>query len=286
MKSEKMKKWLEYQQKGVKPTLYKFSTIVFSTDTLAVPVHFALKEQTLSLLPLMDNEIPRGLIEGYGAAFRCEVTYKDDNKFNIQETLDLILPIIGFDYRLPIEYKKWEEYEGQWLEVTVVYASGSQLISHPDLPPNTHSIVAAYEKLSGRTDKRSKKAVAIRSRLKEAIRLENISRRYSFLSYYSIIEIVSDDLAAARDCPSGDKIAQEIANFALSSKGSQRTKLYFLLRAIPNDLNITNCIEIADIRNDIAHGNLTVSKGHLDLCKKVAFLASESLVLRLIETAF
>lgn len=117
------------------------------------------------------------------------------------------------------------------------------LITYPDVPKKTiYSIIAAYEKLSVQTDKRSQKAVAIRGRLKEAIKLENISRRYSFLSYYSIVEIVSDDLVATKDCPSGDNIAKEIANFFLSTKGSQRTKIYYILRAIPNDFNITSCI--------------------------------------------
>lgn len=284
MRSDALKKWLEYQSKGVKPTLCKISTIVFSTKTITVPVHFALKGQNVSFFPLAGNESPRGLIEGYGPAFRCEITYKNDNNLNRQEVLDHILPILGFDYRLPIEYKKWEEYEGQWLPVTVGYGSGSVLISYPDLPNKTiHSVIEAYEKISERSDKRSKKAVAIRGRLKEALKLENISRRYSFLSYYSIIEIVSDDLATAKDCPSGDKIAQEIADFSLSSKGSQRAKIYFLLHAIPNDFNIANCIEIADVRNDIAHGKLTVSDEHFKLCKEVAFWASESLILRLVK---
>ncbi len=151
--------------------------------------------------------------------------------------------LLGFDYRLPIGYQQWEEYEGKWLPVLGLAASASMLITYPDVPKKTiYSIIAAYEKLSVQTDKRSQKAVAIRGRLKEAIKLENISRRYSFLSYYSIVEIVSDDLVATKDCPSGDNIAKEIANFFLSTKGSQRTKIYYILRAIPNDFNITSCI--------------------------------------------
>jgi hypothetical protein len=95
---------------------------------------------------------------------------------------------------------------------------------------------------------------------------------------------VSDDLAAAKDCPSGDSIAQEIANYSLSTKGSQRTKIYFLLRAISNnEFNISSCVEIADIRNNIAHGELTVSPEHFDLCKKLAFWASEAFVLKVAE---
>jgi hypothetical protein len=291
VKSEDTKKWLEYQQRGVKPTRYKLSSIVFSTQNIAVPVHFALNGQNLSLLPLATGEHPSGMIEGYGPAFRCEIVsqpsvHRGGNNFDIQEALDRVLPLLGFDYRLPIEYQQWEEYEGQWLPLLGLAMSASILISHLDIPKKTiHSIVAAYEKLSGRTDKRSKKAVAIRGRLKEAIRLENISRRYSFLSYYSIVEIVSDDLAVAKDCPSGDTIAQEIANFSLSTKGSQRTKLYFLLRAIPNDFNITSCVEVADTRNDIAHGELTVSAEHFDLCKKLAFWASEAFALKVADEA-
>lgn len=286
MKSEASKKWLEYRQKGVEPTRYKLSTIVFATQRIAVPVNFELNGHNLSLLPLAEGEHPIGMIEGYGPAFRCEIisqpsVHRDGNNFDIQEALDRVLPLLGFDYRLPIEYQQWEEYDGQWLPVIGLAMSASFLISHSDIPNKTiHSIVAAYEKLSGQTDKRSKKAVAIRGRLKEALRLENISRRYSFLSYYSIIEIISDDMAAANDCPSGDTTAQEIAHFSLSAKGSQRTKLYFLLRAIPNDFSIMSCIEVADTRNDISHGDLTVCAEHFDLCKKLAFWASEAFVLK------
>lgn len=288
MKSEYTKKWLEYQQRGLKPTRYKLSVIVFATHSIAVPVQFELNEQNLSLLPFAEGERPQGNIEGYGPAFRCEIisqpsAHRNGTNFGIQEALDSVLPILGFDYRLPIEHKQWEEYDGQWLPTPQMFASASVLSTSPDIPKKIPSIVAAYEKLSGQTDKRSRKAVTIRKRLKEALRLENISQRYSFLSYYSIVEIVSDDLAATKDCPSGDNIAQEIANFSLSTKGSQRTKIYFLLRAILNDFNITSCVEIADTRNDIAHGKLEVSNEHFNLCKKLAFWASEAFVLRLVE---
>lgn len=288
MISEDTKKWLEYQQRGVKPTRYKRSAIVFSSHSIAVPVHFELNGLHLSLLPFASGERPVGSLEGYGPAFRCEIISQSSvpssgDDVNIQEALDRVLPLLGFDYRLPIEYQQWEEYDGQWLSVLGVAMSASMLLTHPDIPQKTNSIVAAYERLSGRKDKRSKKTVAIRSRLKEAVRLEDISRRYSFLSYYSIIEIVSDDLAAAKDCPSGDSIAQEIANYSLSTKGSQRTKIYFLLRAIPNEFNISSCVEIADIRNNIAHGEMTVSPEHFDLCKKIAFWASDAFVLKVAE---
>lgn len=221
------------------------------------------------------------------AAFMCEVISEGEarrggNNFDIHECLDRVLPLIGFNYRLPLDYMQWEEYEGEWIRAIGGGCKLSMQSRYQTLPnENIHAIVDAYEKVSKRSDKRSKKATTIRSRLKEAVNLEPISRRYSSLSYYSILEIISDDLASNKHCPSNNKMAIDIAEYSLSTKGSQRTKIYFLLSALKHAFDIDLCIKLSDIRNDIAHGEQTVKYEHLELCKKMAFWASEIFVLHI-----
>jgi len=286
MSPTESKRWLDFQAKGIRPTRFKLKSIVFSNKGIGVPIRFSLNRCELSLMPIPHNERPHENVEGYMPAFICEVVceqsvFRGGGNFSIRDALDKVLPLLGFDYRLPLSFEQWEEYEGEWLASMGAAGSMSVLNIYGDNPnKNIHAIVEAYEKLSSRTDKRSQKALSVRNRLKEAITLENISRRYSFLSFYNIIEIISDDLAAAKDYSSGDQIAREISEYALSTKGSQRTKIYFLLHAMPNSFEVQDCVHLSDIRNYIAHGEQEVEFEYFELCKKLAYWASEGFALR------
>ena len=83
-----------------------------------------------------------------------------------------------------------------------------------------------------------------------------------------------------------DQIAIEIAEDKLGRKGSRRDKIYFLLNAFVHDFDIDLCVKLSGTRNEIAHGEQTVKPGHLELCKKMAFWASEVFVLHIAETAY
>lgn len=284
MNKKDARKWLDYYQRGIQPTRYKLRAIVYSDNGLDTSAHFELNGFELSLEPLPVGHQKANSIEGLMPAFICEVisdqtSHKGGNNFDLHECLDRVMPLIGFKYRLSLDYSQWEEYEGAWIEATGGGGSMSMQSIHRDIPnANIQNIVAAYEAAAKRTDKRSKKATTIRSRLKEALELENISKRFCFLSYYNILEIVSDDLASNNSTSFSSPIARDIADFALSTKGSQRTKLYFLLHAIENEFDINQSIKLADVRNDLAHGELSVNSVQLNLCKTMAFWASEKFI--------
>ena len=285
LNKEDAEKWLDYRRRGIKPTRYKLKAIVFSDNGFKVATHFKLNGYEMSLKPLPAGHEKTSLIENLMPAFICEViadyqSHRGGNNFDLHECLDRVMPLIGFKYRLSLNYSQWEEYEGAWIEAISGGGSASVQKIHGEIPKaNIHSIVAAYEAASNRQDKRSKKAAMIRSRLKEALELEGISNRFSFLSYYNILEIVSDDIASSKSITSGSATAKDIANFSLSTKGSQRTKLYFLIHARENEFDINQVIKLADVRNDLAHGELSVEWAKLDLCKKIAFWASEQFIL-------
>lgn len=291
MNREHLKRWLDYQELGVKPNRYKLESIVFSDNSISEEAHFQLNGHELSLLSLPENFKKTSSLEGLMPAFLCRVisdyeSHRGGNNFDIHTCLDKVLPLVGFNYSLPINFSQWEEYEGEWIQCIGGGAACSMLLTHQSLPnPNIVEIVNAYEIVSKRVDKRAIKASKIRTRLKEAVELEGVSRRYSFLSYYSILEIISDDLASKKNCPSENLIAQEIAKFSLSTRGSQRTKIYFLLNALEHEFNLDDCISLSDIRNDIAHGEQTVAHEAFELCKKLAFWASEKFVIEVAKVA-
>jgi len=288
MNKEEAKKWLEYHKQGIKPKRVKLSSLVYSDNSIAIPVSFKLHGYDLTLHPIDSTHRDVRWLEGFIPAFRCEVVseewaHRGGNNFDIPEALSRVLPLLGFNYRVAFEYEQWEEYDEGWIKVLSPAMSMYALSTYPDVPnKNIYDIVNAYELLSQRADKRSKKSVAIRNRLNEAIKLQEASRRYSFMSFYGILEIIADDLCAQKECPSGDEVAHEMAKFALANKGSQRAKLYFLLKAIMNDFDIDRCMELPDLRNDIAHGEQNVPPEPFELCKKLAFWASEQFALHLI----
>lgn len=278
MDLEDSKIWLDYNSRGVKATRYKLNSLVYSNHGILSMVSFELDGYGLSIYPVPSGGALLDSLDGYMLAFGCEVVsegskHRGGGNFDIKECLDRVMPLLGFNYRLPLEYTQWEEYEGRWIKSIAGGGAVSMQSQHKELPnKNIFKLVSAYEKISKKMDKRSKKALAIRSRLKEAGELERVSRRYSFLSYYSVIEIISDDMASNKSCPSGSSIAIDIAEHALSTKGSQRTKLYFILNALENDFDVGRCIGVADVRNNIAHGEQVVKYEDFDLCKKIAFL--------------
>lgn len=289
MNQEHLKKWLEYRELNVKPDRYKLESLVFSDNGISEEAHFKLNGYELSLLPLPKDFKNIYNIEGLMPAFFCRVisdygVHRDGNNFDIHICLDKVLPLVGFKYRLPINFSKWEEYEGEWIECIGGGGVMHILAKHKSLPNNNIvKIVDAYEVLSENTNKRAKKVSKIRTQLKEAIELESVSKRYSFLSYYSILEIISDDLATNNNFSSKSIVAQEIAKFSLSTKGSQRTKIYFLLNALENNFDLEKCISLSEVRNDIAHGKQDVDHELFELCKKLSFWASEKFVFEIMK---
>lgn len=280
-------KWLDYYNRGVKPSRYKLKTVVYSDNVLEANAHFKLNGFEVELTPLSVDQKNLRYEGGFPSAFNCEVVsteefHKKGNNFDLSECLDRIMPVLGFKYRIPLDYLQWEEYEGEW--ITSIAGGGSMIMQriHGKLPhKNIHKIIEAYEMAAVRTDKRSKKCAALRLRLKESLELEGISRKFSFLSYYSILEIISDDLASARSIPSSNIIAENLAEFGLSTKGSQRTKIYFLLLAMDNNFNLQKSIQLADVRNDLSHGELAVGSDEFNLCKQIACWAADTYALEI-----
>ncbi|WP_422352839.1 hypothetical protein [Stenotrophomonas sp. AR026] len=288
MNREHAKRWLEYYERGQKPTRVKLKAVVYSDKTIKKPVHFKLNNFEMTLSPLPLGQQPRSPSEGgLMPAFVCEtiadlVHHRDGNNFDLYECLDRVLPVAGFKYHLSIHFNQWEEYDNDWIETVSGGGRISMMCSYEEIPkPNIQALVQAYEKLSLKSDKRSRKAVMLRTRLKEALELEEASPRYSFMSYYSIIEIISDDLAAHKDVPSSNRVAVDMARHSLSTKGSQRTKIYFLLLAFENDFDLDQKMALPDKRNDLAHGQFELESHYVDACKELAVWASEKYVLHL-----
>lgn len=285
LSQEDAKKWLDYRERGLKPTRYKLKSVVYSDNALEAFTQFKLNGFELTLAPLSAEHRRFEEIDGFAPAFICEVisghdSHRGGSNFDLYECLDRVLPVIGFKYRLPLEYSQFEEYEGEWIESVAGGGNVSLQRIHKVIPhPKIQEIISAYESALTRVDKRSKKSVIIRTRLKEALELERVSRRFSFMSYYNILEIISDDLASNKTAAYSNAIAADISKFSLSTKGSQRVKLYFLLQAIDNEFDLDQSIALADVRNDLAHGELSVDWPKLELCKKIAFWASDYFIL-------
>ncbi len=284
MNKEDAQKWLDYQKGDVKPTRHKLKTVVYSDNAINQEVCFELDGFHVKFIPLERNHISKQQVGEYMPAFFCEViseskVHRGGNLFDISESLDRIMPWLGFDYELSMAFQEWAEYEGAWIECVAAAGNISMLSSHSEIPKkNIHVILKACEEISRRTDNRAKKAIHIRKKLQEAIRLEKISKRYSYLSYYNVIEIISDDLSSTGTCPSGNKVAEEIAKFKLALKGSQKIKIYYLLKAIENNFEIDKCILLADTRNKLAHAEVKIEHERFELCKCLAFWAAENFV--------
>lgn len=277
MTQEEAKKWLSFYEKGVIATRYKSKAIVYSNKSIQKEVKFNIENYEVRFIPI--NEAKLDCSQKYMPAFICEVITKKQKggTLDIQTALDDILTWLEFDYTVGLSYEAWEEYDGEWVKSVGGAASFSVQEGYSELPKqNLHSILELYEKAKKLNSNRAKKVITLRKNLQEGLRLKDISKMYSFLCFYKVIEMVSDDLESKKYCSTDNKIIRDLVEFNLM-KGSQKTKVYYLLKVIENDWSVDEMILLAEIRNKLAHGSdVEVSYESLNLCQKLAFWAAES----------
>ena len=109
MTREHAEKWLDYLNRGIKPTRFKLESLVFSDNVISTEANFQLNGHTLSLIPLPRNFKTNASVEGFLPAFFCRVisdydVHQGGNNFDIHTCLDRVLPLVGFNYRLPINF--------------------------------------------------------------------------------------------------------------------------------------------------------------------------------------
>ncbi len=277
--------WIKFREEFGEPTRTKYTATVYSDQLYSQSLEVNLLGGALSLKPISQNERSMDYLDEYLPAFIAEYTV--DNKkvirnkiTTLNEALDFVLPLMAFDYRLTGFESKFDEFNGQWVEALNPRVTYGGISAHKDLPRNKLiECIDALSRIAERDHSRTKTALSLKNKLREALRLRNTSIRYSFLSYYNILEIISDDLAKRNEIPSDDIVAKEISEFSLSTKGNQRSKIYFLLRAVKNEFKLDECLEICEIRNKLAHAESNIEWNHYNLCADLAHWMVEEYII-------
>lgn len=210
-------------------------------------------------------------------AYTCELISKGDtgpgqvgSLFDLHAALDCILPLMGFDYELSLDFEMWQDYGKGWLPVQAFGGDGKYQHGHSDVPnPRIYDLVAAYETLSTNEDPLSKKFFKLRQRLKEAASQANVSARYGLLAYYNVIEVVADELIGPSE--SGKPYPQKL-------------KMQKLLALHQHTFNVEDCIGVAAARNKLAHSDRNSVHMEALLCKEIALWAAELIALKLLST--
>lgn len=284
MTKQDAKRLLEYRDLGIKPTRYKSRTVVYSNYSIAEEQHFQFEAYQVKLTPCSTHEKERSFGIKYLPAFICEVTvspnqHKSGGNFDIKNVLDEILTWLGFDFEIGLSHETWEEYEGVWFPAVSCAGAVSIQLRHQRLPKlDFEHFLKKYEIAKSLNSKKAKKVVNMRKYLKEGLKLKDISPNYSFMSFYKVVEIVADDLASSQYCATHSPVVQEIVSFKLMNRGSQRTKIYYLLSALNNEFDKGEMVYLADIRNELAHNDHNVSYEKLTLCQELAYWAAENYV--------
>ncbi len=286
MNKKDAQKWVSYKDNGVEPSHYKTKSIVYSDRSISKTVKITLEKYSVKLSPV-NKEKYESLIdhsEKYPAAFICEVIadasgHNGGGNFDIPHVLDTVMTWLEFDYSVGMHYEQWEKFGAEWLKVVFPSISGQVQIKYPDLPKlNLQEIINLYERTQNLNKKTANKTLSIKNNLKRGLGLKSISSGYSFLSFYKVIEMVSDHLASKKYLETDNETAKDLISFQLINKGSQRTKIYYLLKAFDNTFSINEMIKLANIRNELAHADRTVNYNDLDNCQKLAFWAGEKFI--------
>lgn len=210
----------------------------------------------------------------------CEVisdplVHEGGGNFDISNALEVVFTWLEFSYSVGLNHCKWEEFDEKWIRVPSLTASGNFQHGHPNLPkPQIQLLLNLYEQAVKLNNKRAKKIISIKENLKLGLDLKySVTSNYSFLSFYKVIELISDDLASKKYVGTDNTTAKDMVKYQLM--GSQRMKIYYLLNTIPNKFSLDEMIELADIRNDIAHKDIKILSTSLIHCQELAFWASE-----------
>lgn len=281
---EHARKWLEYRDRGIEPTRYKSRTVVYSNNSIEQELNFQFETYQVKLTPCSCQRIWRDPSMKYAPAFVCEVIvapsqHQGGGNFDVENVLNEIFTWLEFDFDICLAYEAWEEYEGSWLPSIGGACSVSFQSRYQSIPKNDfEAFLKKYEIAKSLNSKKAEKVANIRKYLQEGLKLKDISPNYSFMSFYKVVEIVADDLASTQYCETSSQVVKEIVSFKLLSKGSQRTKIYYLLSALNNEFDKSEMVCLADIRNKLAHNDHCESYDKLRFCQELAFWAAENYV--------
>ncbi|MGR5150071.1 hypothetical protein ACQKP8_26435 [Photobacterium alginatilyticum] len=279
---EDARKWLSFHEKGVKPTRYKTRAIIYSDSSIQKELNFTFENHKIKLNPFNSTGIDIDPRHKYMPSFVCEVISDANHQggdLNVKSVLDEIFTWLEFDFEIGNPLETWEEYEGEWIKGFDASVSSSFQNQYQDMQKvNFESFLDKLSVARHSNSKRAKKVNAIRSYLQEGLKLKFISSNYSFLSFYKVVEIISDDLASKQYCSTENAVVKELVSFKLLSRGSQRTKIYYLLSSIENNLPLDDMVYLADVRNELAHNDHHVDFEKLVLCQKLAYWAAENFI--------
>lgn len=278
------KKWLELQEKDIKPARYKSKSIVYSDIFIGSELEFELSHYYVKLSPFKSSGKRVDYTQEYMPAFVCEVVADDifhvgGGNFDIPKALDEVLTWLELDFQVGLDFESWEEYDGEWVKAPSMSGSFKVQTKYASLhKENVQYILSSYEKIKNIKSSRAKKCITIKDYLQEGLRLKNTSNKYSFLSFYKVVELVAMDLSAKKYCPTNNEIAKELVQYQLTAKGSQRAMIYYLLKSIENEFSLDKMIPLADVRNNIAHNDKALNYEELELCQKLSFWAAEKFI--------
>lgn len=273
---DQIKQWIHYAEKKIPAQRFAMRALVYSDNAIKKSVHFSLRRYDVALHPVEKTaDHVFGDKHRFMPAYTCELISKEGagpgqigSLFDLQAALDSILPLMGFDYDLTLDFEMWQDYGEGWLPVQAFGGYGKYQHGHGDVPnPRIHGLVTAYEILSDREDTQSKKFFKLRQKLKEAASQANVSARYGLLAYYNVIEVVADELVGPSE--SGKPYPQKI-------------KIQKLLALHPHSFNVDECIKVAEARNKLAHSDRPNVHIEALLCRDIALWAAELIALKLL----
>jgi hypothetical protein len=271
---EQIQQWLSYAERKIAPRRFAMRTLVYSDSSIKKAVYFSLRQYDVALYPIEQTAANIfGDKHKFMPAYTCELISKGEvgpgHIGSLYAALDCIMPLMGFDYELPVEFEMWQDYDGEWLPVQASGGACKFQDRHGDVPNSRiYELVAAYETLSTRSDKRSKKFATLPQRLKEAASQANVATKYGLLAYYNVIEIIADDLLGSAE--DGKPYPQKV-------------KMEKLLSLFPHRFNVQACIKVSNARNKLAHSDGKSFHEEARLCREIALWAAEHIALELLK---
>ena len=189
------------------------------------------------------------------------------------DNVEKIFTLLDSPFEILSEHETYYFYEetNEWIKKIDLNMSMTFMQVHENFPQNIVDLLNNLTVISKKNIRNFNILLEMIDIYKFGLNHFDEFKRDSFLYFYLILERIADHLPSNSYVINkvDDLVFSEITRFSL--KGAQKNKMYMLYIFMDRNFLIDHLMELADIRNNLAHGKQVIDTNKLNFCRDFSF---------------